>query len=54
MLIFGSCLSDNTKWVSRIGTLLEADFRSLATYFGFRYPYGFLVGDCLNTMKPIR
>jgi hypothetical protein len=27
---------------------LEAEFRSLATHFGFGFPYGFLVGDSLT------
>ena len=40
ILVFGLCLSDNLKWVSRIDTLLEADFRSPATNFRFRCPYG--------------
>ena len=39
ILIFGLCLSDNPKWVSRIGTLLEANFGSPTTHFGFGCPY---------------
>jgi hypothetical protein len=48
MLIFGSCLSGNPKWVTCIGTLLETDFGSLATHFRFRCPYKLFVGDCLR------
>ena len=33
--------------VTRIGTPLEVDFRSLATHFGFGCPYKSLVGDNL-------
>ena len=38
MPIFGLCLSDNLKYISHIGTLLKADFVSLATHFEFRCP----------------
>ena len=48
ILIFGLCLSNNPKWVSRIGTLLEADFGSPATHFEFGYPYRSPIGDSLN------
>ena len=48
MPIFGLCLSGNTKYISRIGTLSKADFRSVATHFGFGCPYRFFVRDsCL-------
>ena len=44
------CASQVTKKkVSRIGTLLDANFRSLITYFRFKYQYRFLVGDTLVT-----
>jgi len=48
MLIFGLCLLDNPKWISHIGTLLETDFWSSATYFGFRCLYRSHVGDNLS------
>ena len=51
MLIFGLCLSGYPKLVSRIGTLLEANFRSLAIHFKFGCPYRFLVGDSLRRLK---
>ena len=35
MSIFRVCLSDNPKYVLRIGILLKTNFRSLATYFKF-------------------
>jgi hypothetical protein len=47
MLIFGLCLSGNPKWVTCIGTLLEANFGSLASHFGFEYPYESLIGNSL-------
>ena len=50
ILIFGLCLSGNPKWVSRIGTLLEANFRSLATYFGFRCPFRSLIGSLRSSL----
>ena len=43
MPIFGLCLLGNPKYVSCIGTLLKANLRSFAIYFGFRW--GLLVGD---------
>ena len=49
MTIFGLCLSGNPKWVSRIDTLLEADFGSLAIHFRFGCPYELLVGDNLSS-----
>ena len=51
MPIFWLCPSGNPKYVSRIDTLLEADFGSLATHFRFTCPYRFLVGDSLTTSK---
>ena len=53
ILIFGLCFSDNPKWVSRIGTLLAADFRSPATYFWFRCAYGSPVEDRLTKPRII-
>ena len=50
MHIFGLCLLSNKKWVSRIDTLLEADFKSLTTYFRFEFHMhnAFLVEDGLE------
>jgi hypothetical protein len=48
ILIFRLCLSDNSKNVSRIDSLLEVNFGYLTTHFGFGCPYGSLVGDSLS------
>ena len=53
MPIFGLCLSGNPKQISYIDTLLEVDFRSLATHFEFRCPYRFLRDQVLLLEKGI-
>jgi len=55
ILIFRLCLSDNPKWIFRIDTLLEADFKSPATYFKFGCLYRSPIGDSLtNTISKCR
>jgi hypothetical protein len=45
MLIFGVCLTYHPKWISSIGTLLEADTVPSKTHFWYGCPYGYSVGD---------
>ena len=52
MLIFGLCLSGNPKWVSRIGSLLEADFGPLLPILTLGAHMSRLVGDSLMRGKP--
>lgn len=49
ILIFELCLLGNPKGVLYIGILLEANFRSSTTNFGFGYPFRSIVGDSLRT-----
>ena len=53
ILIFGLCLLDKHKKVSHIDSLLKVNFRSLATHFGFGFPYELVVGNRLSTISII-
>ena len=48
MLIFGLCLSGNPKWISRIVSLLEANFRSLLFILGLDAHIGLLLETMLE------
>ena len=50
ILIFRLCLCCNLKWVSHIGTLLEADTVPFETHFGYGCTYGASIGDSLSNL----